>query len=141
MRNDGKIPYLEKYPEANSDSFTQDKCLQLCQTGFHYVLKYGKVKSFQIMENQKCEKLELYVFVNPSSSEDKSKDDVMVRPAYKCPTIPSSYVHINSDPSEGENSSFWIILKDSAPEFNFNRIKEYHLQLADEIREGKVTRK
>ena len=92
----GKLPYLEKYPTANSDSFTEDRRIELCRKGVEHAEVMDRDKmSFEFEGTNPTEKLKLYVAVGAKVFEEFGYI-VEVLSAYKCPTSPPTFVHVLS---------------------------------------------
>jgi hypothetical protein len=110
----------------------------LCREGFEQVRKnVQREMNAEFQENGSTEKLKTYVVVD-SVSENKD-DTVYVVPAYKCPTVPAIYIHVNFEDDE-EAPIFLVISKTRrAQQFSdaFDLVLDAQIKLVRRIDEGR----
>lgn len=105
------LPYIKKYPAANTDDYKDDKRVEICQTGFKILQNNGKEVTFS---NEKpMEKLKAYILAR-DVAEDANETGVEIVPAYQCSIEPATYIHVHF--SEGSQQPLYkVIFKDSYP--------------------------
>lgn len=136
VSHDGTIPYLEEHPTANTDLFTEDERESRCQEGTEFIQRTLTKNNFEFLETTKTEKLKLFLLID--STADTSLDEPLeVLPAYKCPTIPAIYIHVDLIKRKNE-PIYRVIFKDSTSFPSAMKLKSYNLRLVDGIKEGKL---
>ena len=75
-------------------------------------------------------RLKVYAYV------DSEMDKVLILPAYKCPTNPAMYVHVNFDHGNQGQSVYQVIYKIKHPRPAFEHVM-FQLRVAVDMVEGK----
>lgn len=116
----------------DTDKLSEEQRLQMC----HNATEVVSEMDIEILANTNTEKKKYYV-LDMESEEGSSKSPLLrlFVQAFKCPTKPSLYLHVNEE-ENGNGYVVWVILEEVVPLPNVD-FASYSFRLVDNIKLGK----
>lgn len=114
-----------------TDDLSEDERLRMCRRALRNVEYDYRFVTF--LQKEKTERCRLYAL---HSDVGERLVGIEVVEAFKCPTKPALYIHVNNQ--HGNRGRIWIIIKDKKTEPGFEGAV-YNMQTVKNIVEGKHT--
>lgn len=124
---DGKLIH-EVYQIARTDFIT------FCREAIEMNRDENIRKNVQFLENEKIDTLKEYVL---ELGEDRSHLSFILLSAFKCPTYPRMYIHVDEYDRLNKSLPLWVIFKRSDPLPDLNGITGYQMLFVRNVAEGR----
>ena len=120
-----------RHSPVNFEDLTQKEYQELCE----YAIKINPKYNIYLLAEIGTPQTKYYIYV--TSSTDEFEYETPVIQAVKCPTIPETYLNIESK-NQGRGNIAWICMTETGKIYAF-KIQSYIMKPGSDISEGKTS--